>query len=124
MGGLKTAAAWYVAYVKLIFRTLLAIIHGKKIAPPLEKILGAPLAVGVRATSPLSSGRNVCLIDATSVVMAFDNSRLESNKTSLGLYFKRYRSLTKICLFIGVLGRVDYSGHFEPLTKIVHRKIN
>ena len=44
MGGLRKPAAWYIANVKLIFRTLLATIHGKNSPPPpLEKILGAPL---------------------------------------------------------------------------------
>ena len=48
MGELKKAAAWEIAYVKLIFGTLLAIIHGKIFRPPpLEKILGAHLSVRV-----------------------------------------------------------------------------
>ena len=43
MEGLRKSAAWYIAFVKLIFRTPLTTIHGKKF--PLEKVLGAPLCV-------------------------------------------------------------------------------
>ena len=60
------------AYVKLIFRTLLAIIHGKN-APPLDKIMGAPLVTVVGIKLRLEDVRRAYAIRLHCMYSVFTN---------------------------------------------------